>query len=790
MDRLSIIQQTLLEAKRMKMSDKTLYQIDNLMSNIINGIKEQRDKQVDDDYQEIGEISYNVYDQDQPETAIVFVGYFSGDHPYAEIKGIFVPKGTLKNITENYIILNAVNLDPDEELIKNAFTHEIFHAQDPIQTTHYKKPKISNGDEYQKYFKSQSEVNAFVNTFLQFIVNQSKKITNKYPDKIDFLKTSVLNIINYFGKNEELTTSTRQFLSSGLKYIENVAPEIITNRIDSLLLPIQHIKIVNPKEYKKFLGKLYSTYQEIEDTIKQTTEVSEDIEILKSQSSLGHQSEDGTDIPELNEGLNLPKKPKIVIKQKGNVFTSDKFTFIYYGPDLTDQGILYHGRAVYNDESFNGVIFVSNIETNFSYNGYALENDNDTPLYDVLPVELFKEFADFIEETARIIYYQNKSINEGLNLRKKPKVKNENIFTSDKFSFNYINTTDIEGYNKFMYDGYLDVFGNEFYGSIIMNVENQELNYEGYNFEDTMTGDDLSDVIVEYEDELNEFLEDVAKKIFFGIELVSEGLNLPKKSKLYAELRYRDGANNKSYFAAEVPPDLRDEIEVEFEYEIEDFHINADDMYDAFGITYDNSFDHNYVEVVGLVNELPDNMIYISPSDYLKEEVMNIDSPITEGMFKCTIEDVEKRAKKIIFSEYNWNPKNVTFDQSNDMITTTIKFDNDEQWKSQKDDQIFSYLKRVAEDYESKFKREFNNFCSSGLKFLGKKTTLVNVGTYVYTVMERYYLNPNDKNTGTKAVTVFDSDGNKRKIKHGNNINYQLGKFYIQIGLSVNNPVQ
>lgn len=168
-----------------------------------------------------------------------------------------------------------------------------------------------------------------------------------------------------------------------------------------------------------------------------------------------------------------------------------------------------------------------------------------------------------------------------------------------------------------------------------------------------------------------------------------------------------------------------------------------------------------------------------------KEDVKS--KPIQEGLFQCTIEDVEKRAKKIVFTVYNWNPKNVAFDQSDNMITLRVKFDIDTQTIQQTDDQIFSYLKRTSESYEKSFKNEFSNFCSSGLKFLGKKTTMVNVGVYTYLIMEREYPVQNKSNSA-REITMFDSTGVKRKLKHGNHENYQKDKIYIQVGLSVNNP--
>lgn len=156
------------------------------------------------------------------------------------------------------------------------------------------------------YFKSPEESNKFVNAFLRFINAQSKKIFNKHPNKFDFLRSAISNLVNHFDTGENINTSATQFLSVTLKSMEGVAPRIITNRIDSILDPLRSISKSDPTQYNQFLEKLRLTYQIINDMGKPQTEISEHI----PQMELGHQAEDGTDIAELHEGLNLPKKIK------------------------------------------------------------------------------------------------------------------------------------------------------------------------------------------------------------------------------------------------------------------------------------------------------------------------------------------------------------------------------------------------------------------------------------------------------------------------------------------------
>ncbi len=102
---------------------------------------------------------------------------------------------------------------------------------------------------------------------------------------------------------------------------------------------------------------------------------------------------------------------------------------------------------------------------------------------------------------------------------------------------------------------------------------------------------------------------------------LSEGLNLAKKIDIYpryASLMYRDGANYKQFFWVKIPDELLGRLktneEEDTEHTIDEFNITPDEMYDALGIDYDDTIDHNLVNIVDLANKPPIGETVIEPN--------------------------------------------------------------------------------------------------------------------------------------------------------------------------------
>jgi hypothetical protein len=155
---------------------------------------------------------------------------------------------------------------------------------------------------------------------------------------------------------------------------------------------------------------------------------------------------------------------------------------------------------------------------------------------------------------------------------------------------------------------------------------------------------------------------------------------------------------------------------------------------------------------------------------------LNEESEIEEGFITCSIEDIEKKSKKILFAKYNWNPDNVKFEQKDNAIIATVNFPVKEELKTSDDLVIFNYLTKLSSKYEKDLKGEFDGFCSSVFKAFSKNPTYVAVSTYTYIVLEK------DNN-----FTLYTSSSDKKQLKHGKHKNYTSNQTYIQIGIFVTN---
>lgn len=95
----------------------------------------------------------------------------------------------------------------------------------------------------------------------------------------------------------------------------------------------------------------------------------------------------------------------------------------------------------------------------------------------------------------------------------------------------------------------------------------------------------------------------------------------PRKS--WALVLYRDGANYKTMFNVEIPPQLRPKIKVDDEVTIQQFDIFPASMWDYVGNRYDEEIDHDLVDVVKMMEE-PDENYGILESDILNEQLQNV----------------------------------------------------------------------------------------------------------------------------------------------------------------------
>ena len=149
---------------------------------------------------------------------------------------------------------------------------------------------------------------------------------------------------------------------------------------------------------------------------------------------------------------------------------------------------------------------------------------------------------------------------------------------------------------------------------------------------------------------------------------------------------------------------------------------------------------------------------------------------ITEKFFKCSIEDIEKRAKKIVFVKYNWNPKNVLFDTKNDVVQITSIDDlKPELQNESNDDLIFNFLEILSKKYIKDLNSEFVGFCNK-LKFLSSHTSDITSSVYCYAIIKQ-----------DGEYFFFSSNREKKHLKRADNPQYLPNKLYFKIGLFASN---
>jgi len=153
-----------------------------------------------------------------------------------------------------------------------------------------------------------------------------------------------------------------------------------------------------------------------------------------------------------------------------------------------------------------------------------------------------------------------------------------------------------------------------------------------------------------------------------------------------------------------------------------------------------------------------------------------IKSLLKENLLKCTIDDVEKRAKKIVFVKYNWDPKNVVFSTERDVVQITAMDDLKPELQTVSDDKvIFKFLESLSNSYRKDLNREFTGFCNK-IKFLSSLTSDISSQVYCYAIIQQ-----------ADGTYFFSSNREKKKLKKSNHPQYTLNKIYYKIGLFASN---
>lgn len=176
---------------------------------------------------------------------------------------------------------------------KNVFLtlyHEMMHAIDPNFTTKHNEKfwDTYDSEKDEMYWGHPVEFFAITNEFLEGLVIEFERRSKLVQDPEDrkLLLKSFQNILNYFGKGEELTNQSKDILrrindehvddntlSKVVSDIESKFPkvsELIDDKKDTpyFLDYVELIKKHNPEIWPKFLTMLFKTKDEIINVIK------------------------------------------------------------------------------------------------------------------------------------------------------------------------------------------------------------------------------------------------------------------------------------------------------------------------------------------------------------------------------------------------------------------------------------------------------------------------------------------------------------------------------------------
>jgi hypothetical protein len=490
----------------------------------------------------------------------------------------------------------------------------------------------------------------------------------------------------------------------------------------------------------------------------------------------------------LNEGLNLIKQGSIVKDTGENCIINEKRFLALFGQLLTGAGLDWElgdtGNAVYSKLYYID-IFVSGIhepewiaETMFNINT-TMENGENEKLHIIdSSYENTSDNSDLAEseepEYSYTWYFTfdkpiifSETIQEGLNLQKAPKKESYSYAEIDKILREVAAHIENTGPYEVM-DGLENGLNNEWVYSVINDFIH--------------TPERTQDVFFEW-NKLEDFIKvthrNCSAQTEEHIDNGSDYYPLPPNRKNLVELLTRQ--------MIEVLK--RQQTGEEFTLQFESIS-NYKKPLTTYIFHNTTKLRKKLVEDFKFSKEMVTG-IFKSPANIIAERLLTIlevndiktilsDSPelLKEASFKCSIEDVEKKAKKIIFVKYNWDPKNVVFTQENESVQIMVMSDLKPELQSAEEPVVLKFLENLARAYTKDLNSEYSSFCGR-IKFLSHLATEVTSSVYCYTVVQR----------GLDTI-LYNSNGDARKLKHGNHPQYQLNKLYFKIGLFASNVLE
>lgn len=168
-----------------------------------------------------------------------------------------------RNLYNVFIVVNPDEaLVPTRKAIYNVLYHEVQHLMDLNTTSKISVKKIGDytpGDS-ENYYGHPFEFRAYANEILEGLVREYRQMYGRYPK--EQLLASLDTVLDFFGKGgrgDDLFKKALFSISS-----EEISDEEIPHVLHLLGLLRRH----NPTQWKDFLSMVYSTVNEIRDSIE------------------------------------------------------------------------------------------------------------------------------------------------------------------------------------------------------------------------------------------------------------------------------------------------------------------------------------------------------------------------------------------------------------------------------------------------------------------------------------------------------------------------------------------
>ncbi len=255
----------ILEAsKRHKLSEKTIQDLRKAAVEIFKAYQNE-----DSDFEKVSSIYVENPLGEKGEVEVYYL-----DELEVEASTEF-KKGEPNELSQYFVVVNPDNgMYPSLKSTYNALYHELQHLTDPAMTTkksekHMAKYSTKNDE---NYYGHDAEFKAMSNEFLEALENEY--LDSDSPLSNEEILKSLDNIRLFFKQNEKLTKETYGILQSmaGGKDsdFEMYIPE------DLMTLPyylkfIWLLKKHNPNRWNQFLNMLYTTVEDIESQLKNSS---------------------------------------------------------------------------------------------------------------------------------------------------------------------------------------------------------------------------------------------------------------------------------------------------------------------------------------------------------------------------------------------------------------------------------------------------------------------------------------------------------------------------------------